>query len=96
MSVYRVEKVRLLGGALFVASTLATGELVGQFESEHHARQACDFAQRKKAVQGQRWAKGTKPHPHPGEKGRPCGQAKNARGAGAPGRQILRRLSGPF
>ena len=41
LAVYRVEEVRLLGGSLFVASTLDTGELVGQFESEQNARHAC-------------------------------------------------------
>ena len=58
MAMYRVEEFRLLGGSLFVASTLDTGELVGQFESEQNARQACarDFARKKKARQGQRRA----------------------------------------
>jgi hypothetical protein len=58
-AVYRVEECRLLGGSLFVASTLDTGELVGQFESEHNARQACarDLAQKRKAAQGQSGAK---------------------------------------
>ena len=51
LAAYRVEEVRLIGGSLFVASTLDTGELVGQFESENNARQACarDYARRAKA-----------------------------------------------
>src|SRR5690349_23273329 len=38
---YRVEELDLLGGSLFVATALDTGDLVGQFESEHNACQAC-------------------------------------------------------
>jgi hypothetical protein len=48
---YEVKELELIGGSLFVASALDTTELIGQFESEHHAKQACarDFAQRQKA-----------------------------------------------
>ncbi|HEY0790683.1 MAG TPA: hypothetical protein VGD78_06420 [Chthoniobacterales bacterium] len=51
LSVYEVEEVELIGGALFVASTLDTRKLVGQFESEKNARQACtrDFNERARA-----------------------------------------------
>ena len=57
LAVYCVEEFRLLGGSLFVASALEGRELIGQFESEHNARQACarDFAQRKEAAQAQHW-----------------------------------------
>lgn len=51
---YEVKELQLIGGSLFVASALDTREVLGQFESEHNARQACarDFAQRKKAGGG--------------------------------------------
>jgi hypothetical protein len=51
---YEIKELPLIGGSLFVASALDTRELLGQFESEHNARQACarDFAQRKKATGG--------------------------------------------
>jgi hypothetical protein len=51
LPIYEVEERALLGGALFVASAVDTAELVGQFESEHHAQQACarDYARRAKA-----------------------------------------------
>ena len=53
LSVYEVEEIELIGGALFVASTLDTRNLVGQFESEKNAKQACarDFREREKAGQ---------------------------------------------
>jgi hypothetical protein len=51
LPLYEVEERALLGGALFVASAVDTAELIGQFESEHNARQACarDYALRAKA-----------------------------------------------
>ena len=51
---YEIKELQLIGGSLFVASALDTRELLGQFESEHNARQACarDFAQRKKSGGG--------------------------------------------
>jgi hypothetical protein len=51
LPIYEVKECALIGGALFVASTLDTAELIGQFESEHNAQRACarDYAQRAKA-----------------------------------------------
>jgi hypothetical protein len=51
LPVYEVEERVLLGGALFVASAVDTAEIIGQFESEHNAQQACarDYARRAKA-----------------------------------------------
>jgi hypothetical protein len=50
LALYRVEEIKLIGGSLFVASTVDTRELVGQFESEQNAQRACVrcFAQRAK------------------------------------------------
>jgi hypothetical protein len=50
-ALYEVKELPLIGGSLFVASALDTRELLGQFESEQNAKQACarDFAQRAKA-----------------------------------------------
>ncbi|MBV9489230.1 MAG: hypothetical protein JO069_05830 [Verrucomicrobia bacterium] len=49
--VYQIEEVELIGGTIFIASGLDTADLVGQFESEDHAKQACarNFAERLKA-----------------------------------------------
>jgi hypothetical protein len=51
LSVYEVEELELIGGSLFVASASDTRALVGQFESEKNAKQACarDFLEREKA-----------------------------------------------
>ena len=51
LPIYEVEKRALLGGALFVASAVDTAALIGQFESEHNAQQACarDYARRAQA-----------------------------------------------
>jgi hypothetical protein len=59
---YEVKELSLIGGSLFVASALDTLEVLGQFESQDHAQQACarDFAQRKAAgrlTQGTRAAR---------------------------------------
>ena len=50
-SVYEIEKMDLIGGSMFVAFALDTTDLVGQFESEQNAKQACarDFARRQTA-----------------------------------------------
>jgi len=56
LSVYEVEERALIGGSLFVASALDQPEpLIGQFETEHNARQACerDFIARQKAGEAQ-------------------------------------------
>ena len=51
LPLYQVKECALIGGALFVASAVDTAELIGQFESEHHAQRACarDYARRAKA-----------------------------------------------
>jgi hypothetical protein len=51
LPLYEVEERALLGGALFVASAVDTAELLGQFESQHNAQQACarDYTRRTKA-----------------------------------------------
>jgi hypothetical protein len=47
-SVYEIEEVELIGGSIFVAFASETTDLVGQFESEQNAKQACgrDFTKR--------------------------------------------------
>ncbi|MBV8274217.1 MAG: hypothetical protein JO170_03000 [Verrucomicrobia bacterium] len=46
LPIYQIEEIRLIGGSMFVASALDTSNLVGQFESERNAKEACkrDFA----------------------------------------------------
>jgi hypothetical protein len=39
--VYQVEEIKLIGGSMFVASTLDKANLLGQFESERNAKEAC-------------------------------------------------------
>ena len=50
-SVYEIEEMELIGGSMFVAFAAGTTDLVGQFESEQNARQACarDFTKRQTA-----------------------------------------------
>jgi hypothetical protein len=47
-SVYEIEELELIGGSMFVAFASDTTDLVGQFESEQNAKQACarDFTKR--------------------------------------------------
>jgi hypothetical protein len=54
------KNARCSGGALFVASAVDTAELLGQFESEHNAQQACarDYARRAKAGRSPQGSKG--------------------------------------
>jgi hypothetical protein len=56
LAVYEVKELALIGGALFVATAVDTAELIGQFESEQNAKQACarDFVERQKAGQADR------------------------------------------
>lgn len=53
-SVYEIEEVELIGGSMFVAFASGTTDLVGQFESEQNARQACarDFTKRRDTLTG--------------------------------------------
>jgi hypothetical protein len=50
-SVYEIEEMELIGGSIFVAFASETTDLVGQFESEQNAKQACarDFTKRQMA-----------------------------------------------
>jgi hypothetical protein len=41
LPIYQIEEIDLIGGSLFVAHGLDTGSLVGQFESEKNAKEAC-------------------------------------------------------
>jgi hypothetical protein len=41
VSVYQVEEVKLIGGSMFAASVLGRTDLLGQFESEKNAKDAC-------------------------------------------------------
>ena len=49
-SVYEIEEIELIGGSMFVAFALETTDLIGQFESEQNAKQACarDFTRSQK------------------------------------------------
>ena len=56
LSVYEVKELELIGGSLFIASAVdQTEPFIGQFETEHNARQACerDFIARQKAGEAQ-------------------------------------------
>ncbi|MBV9999867.1 MAG: hypothetical protein JO015_12245 [Verrucomicrobia bacterium] len=55
-SVYEIEEMELIGGSLFVALALDPADLVGQFESEQNAKQACarDFTKRQSAGHARR------------------------------------------
>jgi hypothetical protein len=55
-SVYKIEEMELIGGSMFVAVASEATDLVGQFESEQNARQACarDFTRRQSAGHARR------------------------------------------
>ncbi|HXM00991.1 MAG TPA: hypothetical protein VN939_00210 [Chthoniobacterales bacterium] len=46
LPIYQVEEIKLIGGSMFLASASDQPNLVGQFESERNAKEACkrDFA----------------------------------------------------
>ena len=46
LAIYQIEETKLIGGSMFVASASDKADLVGQFESEKNAKEACkrDFA----------------------------------------------------
>jgi hypothetical protein len=48
LPVYQVEEIELIGGSMFLASASDRADLVGQFESEKNAKEACarDLAHR--------------------------------------------------
>jgi hypothetical protein len=55
-SVYEIAEMELIGGSMFVALASETTDLVGQFESEQNAKQACarDFTRRQSAGHARR------------------------------------------
>jgi len=44
LPIYQVEEIKLIGGSMFLASTSDKSNLVGQFESERNAKEACKRA----------------------------------------------------
>ena len=46
LPIYQIEEIALIGGSMFIASASDKSNLVGQFESERNAKEACkrDFA----------------------------------------------------
>jgi hypothetical protein len=47
LPIYQIEEIKLIGGSMFLASSAPDGSnLIGQFESERNAKEACkrDFA----------------------------------------------------
>ena len=51
--IYQVEEIKLIGGSMFLASTSDKSNLVGQFESERNAKEACkrDFEDKRATAQ---------------------------------------------
>ena len=42
LPIYQIEEIKLLGGSMFVASSASdASNLIGQFESERNAKEAC-------------------------------------------------------
>jgi hypothetical protein len=41
LPVYQIEEIKLIGGSMFLASASDKSNLVGQFESERNAKEAC-------------------------------------------------------
>jgi hypothetical protein len=50
LPIYQIQEIPLIGGSMFVAFASDKANLVGQFESEKNAREACkrDFADKGK------------------------------------------------
>ena len=46
LPIYQIEEIKLIGGSMFLASAADKSNVVGQFESERNAKEACkrDFA----------------------------------------------------
>jgi hypothetical protein len=59
LPIYQIQEIPLIGGSMFVASASDKANLVGQFESEKNAKEACkrDFADKGKdpATETVRW-----------------------------------------
>ena len=49
LPIYQIEEIKLIGGSMFIASASDKSNLVGQFESERNAKEACkrDFAEKR-------------------------------------------------
>ena len=41
LPIYRIEEIELIGGSMFLASASDKSNLIGQFESERNAKEAC-------------------------------------------------------
>ena len=41
LPIYQIEEIALIGGSMFIASAADKSNLIGQFESERNAKEAC-------------------------------------------------------
>jgi hypothetical protein len=41
LPIYQIEEIALIGGSMFIASASDKSNLIGQFESERNAKEAC-------------------------------------------------------
>jgi hypothetical protein len=41
LPIYQIEEIELIGGSMFIASASDKSNLIGQFESERNAKEAC-------------------------------------------------------
>ncbi|MBV8329837.1 MAG: hypothetical protein JOZ61_05145 [Verrucomicrobia bacterium] len=41
LPIYQIEEIKLIGGSMFLASASDKSNLIGQFESEKNAKEAC-------------------------------------------------------
>ena len=48
LPIYQIEEIDLIGGSMFIASASDKSNLIGQFESERNAKEACkrDFVEK--------------------------------------------------
>jgi hypothetical protein len=53
LPIYQVEEIKLIGGSMFLASAADKSNVVGQFESERNAKEACkrDFEDKRATAQ---------------------------------------------
>jgi hypothetical protein len=64
LPIYQIEETELIGGSMFIASASDKADLLGQFESEKNAKEACmrDFVDKRNGPAAETAGWGLNPH----------------------------------
>jgi hypothetical protein len=64
LPIYQIEEIELIGGSMFIASASDKSNLIGQFESEKNAKEACkrDFVNKSNDPAAETVGWGLNPH----------------------------------